>query len=279
MNKSKIIIRGIQSIAGMFALVASGMAWAALTDLANVPLATSSNTVVRPNILFTLDDSGSMAWDYLPDYVSNSSHCKRSTQCNNGMPPFQASAYNGLAYNPAASYGPPVNYDGSLMASQNAANTTNWTAVKRDGFGVQSTGTIDLTTSYPEVVYCNTASGSVTSYGCKQNGIDTSNPFFEDATGTGNPVAYALPGSMTVPSTSTVSSTVNLFNATLNGMTTTQQLVFNGTLNNGSPSYHHDYTECAQPRRQHERHHGYPDLQLAISRHAGDRCGRYHHGE
>lgn len=232
MDKSKIIIRGLQSIAGILALVASSMAWAALTDLATVPLATSSNTVVRPNILFTLDNSGSMAWDYLPDYAGGGMgtsypHCKTNQTCSNGLPPFQAGAYNGLAYNPALTYGPPVNFDGTLKPSQNATNTTNWTAVKNDGYGVQSTGTTNLTTGYLEVVYCN---GSV----CKQNGIDTNNPFFEDATGTANPPNYAFPGS--AYSYGTISSVTTLFNGTLNGATYSSSTLFSGTLNNASTS-------------------------------------------
>ena len=44
-------------------------AQAAQTDLASVPLA-SSSTTVKPNILFTLDDSGSMARSYMPDEIS-----------------------------------------------------------------------------------------------------------------------------------------------------------------------------------------------------------------
>ena len=34
---------------------------AAETDLANAPLASSSTDVVKPNVMFILDDSGSMA--------------------------------------------------------------------------------------------------------------------------------------------------------------------------------------------------------------------------
>jgi type IV pilus assembly protein PilY1 len=42
---------------------------AALIDLANAPLVVSTTNVVKPNLLFVLDDSGSMAWDYMPDYT------------------------------------------------------------------------------------------------------------------------------------------------------------------------------------------------------------------
>ncbi|MDD5179756.1 MAG: hypothetical protein PHT15_00660, partial [Gallionellaceae bacterium] len=187
MSKSTLKIRHILAATVAFVFTASTLAWGAATDLATEPLATSSSAV-RPNLLFTLDDSGSMGWDYLPDYAGNNvSHCKPSAQCNNGMPPFQAGAYNGVAYNPTVTYAPPVNADGTLKPGQTCANTggtscaaapyTNgWTSVKVDGYGIQSTGTINLLTGYPETVYCS--GGGV----CKQNGIDTNNPFFEDAT-------------------------------------------------------------------------------------------------
>ena len=44
---------------------------AAITDLTTTPLGTSTNgTVVKPNILFILDGSGSMNWDFSPDNVN-----------------------------------------------------------------------------------------------------------------------------------------------------------------------------------------------------------------
>jgi hypothetical protein len=43
---------------------------AALT-LATVPLAATTTTVVRPNLMYVLDDSGSMGWDYTPDYIND----------------------------------------------------------------------------------------------------------------------------------------------------------------------------------------------------------------
>ena len=48
----------------LFALLAivSG-AQAASTDLATAPLSGASQVQIFPNILFILDDSGSMAWD------------------------------------------------------------------------------------------------------------------------------------------------------------------------------------------------------------------------
>src|SRR3989338_7097056 len=43
---------------------------AATVTLAASPLANITTSVVHPNIMFVLDNSGSMDWSYLPDYVS-----------------------------------------------------------------------------------------------------------------------------------------------------------------------------------------------------------------
>ncbi|MDE2077127.1 MAG: PQQ-binding-like beta-propeller repeat protein [Burkholderiales bacterium] len=102
---------------------------AALTSLATSPLVTSSATLVKPNILFLLDDSGSMDWDFLPDWASSTSVA--------GL--YRNNAFNGVYYNPAITYTPPLKYDGvTHYPSMTAAYTSNWTAVPYDGFGVQS---------------------------------------------------------------------------------------------------------------------------------------------
>src|ERR1035437_9559221 len=41
----------------------------ASTSIATAPLVTSSDTAVHPNVMFVLDDSGSMDWAYLPDWA------------------------------------------------------------------------------------------------------------------------------------------------------------------------------------------------------------------
>ena len=207
---------------------ANALSYAATTDLASQPLASTTASVVRPNILFTLDESGSMAWNYLPDYAGGTTytggtanHCKVSNTCGNGETPFQTNEYNGMAYNPRITYSLPVNADSTTKTAMNTTNTTGWTVVPVDGYGVQSTGNINLTTGYPEVVYCNTGV-------CKKNGVDTSNPFLLRATVTAdNPPLYAFPG--TLPGSSTVSSTLQ--DGVMNQSTTTSGTVFNGTLN------------------------------------------------
>jgi type IV pilus assembly protein PilY1 len=46
---------------------------AAVVTLASSPIANLTTEVVHPNVMFVLDNSGSMAWNYLPDYVSSGS--------------------------------------------------------------------------------------------------------------------------------------------------------------------------------------------------------------
>ena len=103
------------------------------TDLSNIPLTTSTATAMRPNIMFVLDDSGSMASRFMPDIIVDSSSgnhpplCRNYTntnqgwaakQCQESDPPFNSAQFNGIYYNPSFTYQPPVNADGTLKANQ-----------------------------------------------------------------------------------------------------------------------------------------------------------------
>lgn len=50
-------------------LLFSGSLAAAAPDLADKPLASGTSGEVKPNVMFILDDSGSMGWTHLPDHV------------------------------------------------------------------------------------------------------------------------------------------------------------------------------------------------------------------
>jgi len=55
-------------------LIFSACAWA--TDISTTPLSTYSITSakdIKPNVMFVLDDSGSMDWDYMPDWANDNS--------------------------------------------------------------------------------------------------------------------------------------------------------------------------------------------------------------
>lgn len=177
------------------ALALASASQAALIDLASSPLVVSNLNSVKPNILFILDDSGSMDWDYAPDYVgennSSGQNCRATgagldaatysgtftaSCCTNpvdsqtcmdisrgttfgtqrGHPPFMAAPFNGMAYNPATRYLPPANANGTERPSMTSAETTGWTLVPYDQFGVQSTTKVNLISGFPDTAWCST---------------------------------------------------------------------------------------------------------------------------
>jgi type IV pilus assembly protein PilY1 len=183
-------------------------------DLATVPLANSPTVTIQPNLLFVLDDSGSMEWNFMPDqfgYNLNSqdqNKCRKyygesttsnslRTQCSggnsNGMgdggdPPIYSYRINTVYYNPGVYYEPPVN---PCNFSAHLPSQTNWSAVRTDGLKIdascnQTSGTKNLLTTYPERVYCDTRGTATLSalnktsgsgqYRCKQNGVDQRTP-------------------------------------------------------------------------------------------------------
>uniref|UniRef100_UPI002100D6C1 pilus assembly protein n=1 Tax=Pelomonas sp. KK5 TaxID=1855730 RepID=UPI002100D6C1 len=140
---------------GGLALLAAALASPARadTDIATAPLFTTSTSQVKPNVMFILDDSGSMASDYLPDdadYVVPArnkfgnaiQYGRRSSQCN------------GVAYNPALSYSPPKDASGnnlalgstSFLSGGNAkTGTYNQRTVSQTSATIVSSGTLNLT--------------------------------------------------------------------------------------------------------------------------------------
>ncbi|MDO9151863.1 MAG: PilC/PilY family type IV pilus protein [Methylotenera sp.] len=120
-------------------------------DLATIPLANSPTITIQPNLLFVLDDSGSMSWDYMPDWANSSNDSQ-----------FRNASYNTVAYNPSVSYLPPVFFDSSgLNTSQypsqigqatatgaSTATKPNWRQVKNNAYTGSGypTGTKNLET-------------------------------------------------------------------------------------------------------------------------------------
>lgn len=165
------------------------VATAAVIDVAQSPLSVATPDAVKANVLFILDDSGSMGFDFLPDHINgdgspdpklcrssggtstnsgsfsntcciggdNSSACYRGAppfSTRRGQAPFLSASFNGLAYDPKVYYKPPVKADGTSWPSQTSAATTGWTVVKNDAYGIQSTDTVDLTTQFPDTEWC-----------------------------------------------------------------------------------------------------------------------------
>jgi len=107
-------------------LLAPSVAMAAETDIANSPMSSAADANVKPNILFILDDSTSMTWDYMPDNVNSNSN----KRC------FGYHGYNRIFYNPNYTYPVPVNASGTPLAIPSF--TSAWT----DGY--KQTGSKDL---------------------------------------------------------------------------------------------------------------------------------------
>jgi len=139
----------------------SSYSMAALTDLADIPLASSSSSAVKPNLLFVLDDSGSMAWGFMPD--------DRDNWVN--YVGFKNPLCNYIYYNPSVSYVPPKNADGTDFPA------SSFDAAKNDGYS-SSSGTVDLISAFQ--AYTSTTSSG--------NGTDTAQPaYYYTYTGSGTP--------------------------------------------------------------------------------------------
>jgi type IV pilus assembly protein PilY1 len=152
---------------------------AATTDIANVPLFTSSATSVKSNILFILDNSGSMGWDYLPDDVPRSGGGNKATY---GA---LAAQCNGVQYNSALSYLRPVDAVGTPYPN------ASFTAAKDDGF-LSNSGTVNLTNRYYyDYTPSAAASQPAMSYTYTAKGLDTTSVFYAQC----NSAEGSAPGS------------------------------------------------------------------------------------
>ncbi len=129
-------------------------AYATATNIASVPIfaTTATSAEVKPNVMMVLDDSGSMDWDYMPDDASNFS----------GKYGFASSQCNGIFYNPAITYSPPVNAAGTSYAN------STFTSAAKDGFGL-TTGSTNLSSSFK----ANSNDTSQAAYYYKYSGLQT----------------------------------------------------------------------------------------------------------
>jgi type IV pilus assembly protein PilY1 len=82
----------------------SGWIHAAPLSIASIPLYLGGT--IEPNIIFILDDSGSMASNYMPDGLSTTDNAR-----------FRSPAYNKLAYNPSVTYQIPIDENGNQLGT------------------------------------------------------------------------------------------------------------------------------------------------------------------
>ena len=164
------------AFAAVLALHPMAVFAAAITPtLAEVPI--QGLNPVKPNVMFTLDDSGSMTWDYSPDWVvwnqasPQPFYCRDGRQCGGQTagstsaprrypasytpytqidPPLRSSDFNRIYYDPAEIYYPGVKSDGTPLPCEgsNTACSGPWTAVYMNGFagypGANTSTTVNL---------------------------------------------------------------------------------------------------------------------------------------
>jgi type IV pilus assembly protein PilY1 len=139
-------------------------------ELNDYPVTSSSATSVRPNLLFVLDDSGSMASDFMPDDIVGNPICRDSTGtnkvgCQLMDPPFMSPDVNGIYYNPSFAYLPPVNADGTSRPEQyRAAGAPNyWDQVQTDPY-LNPNSKKDLVNTYTDRIWCKANNPTVAQY-------------------------------------------------------------------------------------------------------------------
>src|SRR5947207_6565727 len=157
---------------GLAANLAAQPGFAQVT-ISQLPLASAGGNNIVPNLLFTLDNSGSMAWQFVPDYVdpgtviavtgNNSSPnnpCMStstgSTTCVEGDPPYSAGgefAMNGVRYDPNFTYLAGIDSNGQPHINPPSGSLTPATTPK-DAY-TASKGNIDVTSQIPDRKYCN----------------------------------------------------------------------------------------------------------------------------
>ena len=130
---------------GLLACLAPPNAPAAWPNLPTTPLATQ--VVGDPNMLLTLDDSGSMSWAYAPDSISGTTN----------QVYFLSPRVNAMAYDPFDVYELP--YDPAINGNR---LTTSFTSAYINGFHT-ARGVVNLSSSYrPVSVLDPKSSGSIT---------------------------------------------------------------------------------------------------------------------
>lgn len=150
----------ITQVAGaLLAFGFGGVATGADITLSDQPLATAAAVQPKPNLLFILDNSGSMDSAYMPDDMSSSSkYGYWSAQCN------------GVAFDPTESYPAP------MKADKTSYPDVSFTNAPDDGY-VPTGSKSDLTENY---FYLYTGSQPKMSWNYNFAGVDKTTQFYTE---------------------------------------------------------------------------------------------------
>jgi type IV pilus assembly protein PilY1 len=109
---------------------------------ADKPLSTLSVGDVKPNVMFILDDSGSMAWSHMPDEVVNWQKTVVDVPDWRKTVGYRSALCNGVYYDPTITYSAPKNANGTDRPN------SSFNAAWYDGFSTGSTTTHDLSNAF-----------------------------------------------------------------------------------------------------------------------------------
>ncbi|WOD12127.1 PilC/PilY family type IV pilus protein [Pseudomonas sp. NyZ704] len=138
MNSYKSLTKTALSCLAFSLYLHGGVAHAAALDVSQQPLMLVDS--VPPNLIFTLDDSGSMRFAFAPDLMGSNNNSVRNERRS------KAATYNAMYYNPEIEYLVPVqlNADGSTASPGYTSSFTN-----ASHNGLQSgLGAVDLSDEY-----------------------------------------------------------------------------------------------------------------------------------
>lgn len=150
----KNFLRTTASLA-FFGLFFSGIqqANATLLNISNKPLVLSDS--VAPNVILTLDDSGSMSLAVVPDDMGNTLSERQSRR-------LKSAHFNPMYYNPSITYKIPFKFDSSGVLSATPYNT-EFQKAYHNGFTAQ--GSIDLRNNYIPFTSYNPSGNRGTTFG------------------------------------------------------------------------------------------------------------------
>jgi type IV pilus assembly protein PilY1 len=187
----------INNLAAIVIFILPNAIQAATVNIATAPLVSASASTVLPNIMYILDNSGSMGSDFMPDYVTDGNKCKSagsvsgtfSANCSFGDPPRSTKEFNSIYYNPAIRYSPGLNSLGAELTSMTRTATAGWTKVPVDAYGKYLKDQLgnniasneislvavanDNLTGYPDRIWCNKTGATLADLNdplvCKKN--------------------------------------------------------------------------------------------------------------
>ncbi len=223
------ILANFWVVVGIVLLAASSTVKADSTDIASEPLITKADVSAKPNLMFIMDTSGSMASFYMPDEMSGT-----------GRYGYYSSQCNGVAFNPATVYDPPVDstgvaYSNAIFKSAKddgyvtSSSTVNLNGV--NGSFTFTSGSVSMGTGTKVFTYITTSS---------DNSFNTGDPVYIATSSSastymiGSVTGFSTSTSPTWPFATTTTLTVNVTTNTGSGSSTTWYI--------GKPAFYYSYS-------------------------------------